>query len=60
MVPDADTELGVIAPSVKDMAGVVVELATVPETPLADVTDTLVTVPAVLCGCNRSQAEPVQ
>ena len=39
------TLVGVIAPSVRLMAGVVVAVATVPETPLAVVTDTLVTVP---------------
>ena len=37
--------VGVISPSVKLMAGVVVAVATVPDTPLAVVTDTLVTVP---------------
>ena len=36
---------GVIAPSVKVIAGVVVDVATVPDTPLAVVTETLVTVP---------------
>ena len=39
------TEVGVIAPSVKEMAGVVVDVATVPETPFAVVTETEVTVP---------------
>ena len=39
------TEVGTIAPSVRLIAGVVVEVATVPDTPLAVVTDTLVTVP---------------
>lgn len=39
------TEVGVIAPRVKLMAGVVVALATVPDTPLAVVTETDVTVP---------------
>ena len=45
IVPDAATLVGVIAPSVNEMAGVVVGLATVPLTPLAVVTDTLFTVP---------------
>lgn len=40
------TDEGVIAPSVKVMAGVVVALATEPETPLAVTTETVVTVPA--------------
>lgn len=44
-VPVAATEDGVIAPRLKVMAGVVVAVATVPETPLAVVTDTDVTVP---------------
>jgi len=39
------TEDGVIAPSVSVMAGVVVAVATEPLTPLAVVTETLVTVP---------------
>ena len=39
------TLVGVITPSVRLIAGVVVALATVPETPLAVVTETLVTVP---------------
>lgn len=39
------TLVGVIAPSVKVMAGVVVAVATEPDTPLAVVTDTDVTVP---------------
>jgi hypothetical protein len=39
------TDVGVIAPRVRLMAGVVVEVATVPDTPFAVVTDTLVTVP---------------
>ena len=39
------TEVGTIAPSVRLIAGVVVEVATVPDTPFAVVTDTLVTVP---------------
>ena len=44
-VPVAATELGVIAPKLNCIAGVVVGFETVPETPLAVVTDTLVTVP---------------
>jgi len=39
------TLVGVIAPSVKLIAGVVVAVATVPLTPFAVVTETLVTVP---------------
>ena len=39
------TDVGVIAPSVTLIAGVVVDVATVPDTPFAVVTDTLVTVP---------------
>ena len=39
------TEVGVIAPSVRDIAGVDVFVATVPEIPLALVTETEVTVP---------------
>jgi hypothetical protein len=42
------TVVGVIAPRVREMAGVVVAVATVPETPFAVVTDTLVTVPVPL------------
>ncbi len=44
-MPDAATLDGVIAPSVNVMAGVVVAFATLPDTPLAVVTDTVVTVP---------------
>ena len=43
--PTAATLVGVIAPSVKEIAGVVVAVATVPLTPFAVVTETLVTVP---------------
>ena len=43
----AFTEVGVIAPKVRVIAGVVVGVATEPETPLAVTTDALVTVPAV-------------
>jgi hypothetical protein len=46
--PDKTTPLtlvGVIAPNVIVMAGVVVAFATLPDTPFAVVTDTLVTVP---------------
>lgn len=39
------TLVGVIAPSVREIAGVVVAFATEPDTPLAEVTDTDVTVP---------------
>jgi hypothetical protein len=45
-VPDAATEVGVIAPNVRLIAGVVVGFTTVPLTPFAVVTDTLLTVPA--------------
>lgn len=49
VVPDTapvDATLdGVIAPSVSEMAGVDVAFATVPDTPFAVVTDTVVTVP---------------
>jgi hypothetical protein len=45
-VPDATTEVGVIAPNAMVIAGVVVAVATVPLTPFAVVTDTLLTVPA--------------
>lgn len=41
------TDVGVIAPSVRLIAGVDVAVATVPETPFAVVTETLVTVPAL-------------
>jgi hypothetical protein len=47
-VPEITTEFtleGVIAPRVREIAGVVVEVATEPETPFAVVTDTSVTVP---------------
>jgi hypothetical protein len=44
-VPVDVTDDGVIAPSVRLMAGVVVDVATVPLTPLAVVTETLVTDP---------------
>ena len=43
--PDTCNDEGVIAPRVSVIAGVVVGLATVPLTPLAVVTETLVTVP---------------
>lgn len=39
------TEVGVIAPRVREMAGVVVAFATEPETPFAVVTETVVTLP---------------
>ena len=44
-VPDAATELGVIAPNVSVIAGVVVDVATVPDTPFAVETETEVTEP---------------
>ena len=48
--PVAETEVGVIAPKVKVMVGVVVGLNTDPLTPLAVVTDTVVTVPVPVTG----------
>ena len=42
------TEFGVIAPNDIDIAGVVVALVTVPETPLTAFTVTVVTVPPLL------------
>jgi len=39
------TDVGVMAPSDRVMAGVVVAVATEPETPLAVTTETVVTVP---------------
>ena len=50
MVPLAATDVGVIAPSVRVIAGVVVAVATEPLTPLAVVTETDVTVPLALPG----------
>ena len=44
-MPVAATDVGVIAPSVNVIAGVVVEVATEPLTPFAVVTETEVTVP---------------
>ena len=44
-VPVAATDEGVIAPRVRLIAGVVVDVATVPLTPFAVVTETEVTVP---------------
>jgi hypothetical protein len=45
---DGTTLVGVIAPRVSVMAGVVVAFATVPLTPFAVATETLVTVPLAL------------
>lgn len=48
LLPDNTTEftlLGVMAPRVRVMSGVVVGFATLPDTPFAVTTDTLVTVP---------------
>ena len=45
IVLEATTVVGVTAPRVKVIAGVVVAFATLPETPLAVVTDTVDTVP---------------
>ena len=47
-VPVAVTEVGVMAPSVKVIAGVVVGVATIPLTPLAVTTEADVTVPSPL------------
>jgi len=44
-VPVAATDVGVMAPSVNEMTGVVVGVATVPVTPFAGATETLFTVP---------------
>lgn len=49
MLVDAVTVVGVMAPSVNVMAGVVVAVATLPDTPLAGVTETVVTVPDPAC-----------
>ena len=46
IAPEADTELGVMAPNDRVIVGVVVGFATVPLTPFAVVTETDVTVPA--------------
>ena len=54
IAPELATELGVIAPKVNEIAGVVVGFATVPETPLAVVTETEVTVPVPLLGGQAS------
>ena len=54
--PLAATELGVMAPKVRLMAGVLVEVATVPLIPFAVTTETSVTVPPVPVALN---VEPV-
>ena len=54
------TVLGVIAPRDKVMAGVVVEVATVPDIPFAVVTDTDVTVPFVVAGAVFVMVAPAQ
>ena len=46
-LPVAATEVGVMAPRVKVIAGVVVAVATVPLTPLAVTTDVVITEPVV-------------
>ena len=46
-MPTEATDEGVIAPSVKVIAGVVVGFATEPETPLAVTTESVVTVPVL-------------
>ena len=49
-LPEAATEVGVIAPKVKVIAGVVVAFATEPEIPFAVVTETELTLPlAEIC-----------
>ena len=53
------TEVGVIAPSVKLMAGVVVGFATVPLTPFAEVTETVVTVPPLPVADNVPPAKEI-
>src|SRR6185503_3158278 len=54
------TEFGVISPRVRLIAGVVVAVATVPDTPLAVVTETLVTVPVPADGSPvRTSSTPV-
>ena len=45
IVPEATIDVGVMAPRASVIAGVVVDVATEPLTPLAVVTDTLVTLP---------------
>ena len=57
-VPVAATELGVIAPSVKVIAGVVVGVATTPDTPFAVVTETDVTVAFVGVSHEGEAADP--
>ena len=52
-LPDAATLAGVMAPSVSVIAGVVVGLATEPETPFAVATETVDTVPNVPPGTVR-------
>ena len=64
IAPELATELGVIAPKVNEIAGVVVGFATVPETPLAVVTETEVTVPVPLLGqleplCRQTSTPPI-
>ena len=45
--PEAATDVGVMAPSARVIAGVVVAVETDPDTPFAEVTDTDVTVPVL-------------
>jgi hypothetical protein len=54
----AFTEVGVIAPSVSEIAGVVVDVATDPDTPFAVVTDTSVTVPVPVGATNSRAVSP--
>ncbi len=52
--PGETTLVGVMAPRVSVIAGVVVAVATEPDTPLAVTTDTLVTVPAGISLASRT------
>ena len=58
MPPPIATDVGVIAPSVKVIAGVVVGVATVPETPLAVVTEALLTDPVPVPQVGQEMAVP--
>ena len=57
--PETCTALGVIAPRVSVIAGVVVAVATVPDTPLAVTTETLVTVPVPPPPAESTRIRPV-
>src|SRR3989338_776062 len=56
--PADTTDAGVISPNVNVMAGIVVGLTTVPDTPLAVTTETAVTVPEPASE-EFAQAEPL-